>query len=275
MSRSLALGRAFSSPFTLLWQHRELILAIARRELAARYRGSALGVVWLLLAPLLMLAVYSFVFGVVFQVRWGGIGESRLMFAAVLFCGIAIFGLFAEVINRSPQLVLSQVNYVKKVVFPLEVLSCALVLSSAVNFLIALFVLLVFIALSMGMPPLTVLALPVLLIPFLLGLLSVSWMLAALGVYVRDIAQLTGLLATALMFMCPVFYPLSVVPAAYQPYLWLNPMTHVVEAMRAVLIHGELPSAATVLWWWGIALVMMVCGGLFFRRLRPGFADVM
>lgn len=259
----------------LLWRHRQLVSEMTRREIARRHRGSVLGALWLLLGPLLMLAVYAFVFGVVFQVRWGAVGDSKAMFAAVLFCGVSVFGLFADVLNRSSLLVLDNVNYVKKVVFPLEILSCVAVLAGTFHFGFSLLVLLLFVASSIGMPPLSVLALPLVLLPFLLVLVGLSWVVAALGVYLRDLAQLTGLLTTAMMFLSPVFYPITAVPEAYRHLLWINPMTHVVEMFRGVLIFGRWPGPGELVLWWLIAALVLALGYRLFRRLRAGFADVL
>lgn len=262
-------------PLLLAWQHRQLLRELSRREITRRYRGSVLGAVWLLLAPLLMLAVYAFVFGVVFQVRWGNAGDDKAMFAAVLFCGVAVFGLFADVLNRSPQLILDNVSYVKKVVFPLEILSYVAVLAAALNFLFALVVLLGFVAVGIGLPPLSALVLPVLLLPFLLALVGLSWMLAALGVYLRDINQVTGFVTTAMMFLSPVFYPITAVPESYRSLLWLNPITHVVEMFRAVLIFGQWPTLGAIAQFWVLAVLILGAGYALFGRLRTGFADVL
>lgn len=262
-------------PLGLGWQHRQLLWELTRREVVRRYRGSALGAVWLVLAPLLMLAVYAFVFGVVFQVRWGGVGESKPMFAAVLFCGVSVFALFADVLNRSPVLILENVNYVKKVVFPLEILSYVAVLAACLHFGFSLLVLLGFVGVAIGVPPATLLALPLVLLPFLLVLVGLSWLVAALGVFLRDVAQVTGFITTAMMFLSPVFYPVSAVPESYRHLLWFNPMTHVVEMFRSILIFGRWPTWAELLVWWLVAALALALGHGVFRRLRGGFADVL
>ncbi|NMG56050.1 ABC transporter permease [Aromatoleum aromaticum] len=262
-------------PVGLAWRHRELLREMTRREIVRRYRGSALGAIWLVLAPLLMLAVYAFVFGVVFQVRWGGVGDSKAMFAAVLFCGVSVFSLFADVLNRSPMLILENVNYVKKVVFPLEILSYVAVLAACLHFAFSLVVLLVFVGVSMGVPPLSVVALPLVLLPFLLVLVGLSWLVAALGVFLRDVAQVTGFITTAMMFLSPVFYPITAVPESYRHLLWLNPMTHVVEMFRGILIFGRWPAWQELLLWWLVAAGALLIGHAVFRRLRSGFADVL
>ena len=262
-------------PLQLAWRHRRLLQEMTRREIARRYRGSALGALWLVLAPLLMLAVYAFVFGVVFQVRWGGVGDSKAMFAAVLFCGVSVFAVFADVLNRSPMLIIENTNYVKKVVFPLEILSFVAVLAASLHFLFSLVVLLFFTTVSMGWPPASVLALPLVLVPFLLVLVGLSWIVAAFGVFLRDVAQVTGFITTALMFLSPVFYPITAVPEAYRTLLWLNPMSHVVEMLRAVVLFGQWPSVSEVALWWGVAMAVLWAGHAVFRRLRSGFADVL
>lgn len=263
------------NPLRLAWEQRELLAELTRREVSRRYRGSMLGALWLLLAPLMMLAVYAFVFGMVFQVRWGGVGESKALFAAVLFCGVSVFALFSDVLTRSPALVVENTNYVKKVVFPLEILSYVAVAAAGANFLLALCVLLVFVAISLGTLPVTLVMLPVLLVPYLLMLVGLSWFVAALGVYLRDVAQVTGFLSTALIFMSPVFYPASAIPEGYRFLLALNPMAYVVEAFRAILIFGEWPEPRALAVYWAVSLVVLVGGYGWFRRLRRGFADVL
>jgi lipopolysaccharide transport system permease protein len=262
-------------PFSVAWCHRQLLLEMTRREIVRRYRGSVLGAVWLLLAPLLMLGVYAFVFGVVFQVRWGGVGDSKAMFAAVLFCGVSVFAVFADVLNRSPVLIVENTNYVKKVVFPLEILSYVAVLAASLHFLFSLAVLLVFTTVSIGFPSASVLALPLVLIPFLLVLVGLSWVVAAFGVFLRDVAQVTGFVTTALMFLSPVFYPITAVPEDYRHLLWLNPMSHVVEMLRAVVLFGQWPDWHQLVSWWAVAMGTMFLGHAIFRRLRGGFADVL
>ena len=202
--------------FANLWRHRDLIKASAKREVLGRYRGSFLGVLWSFFNPLFMLAVYTFVFSVVFQARWGGGSGSKTEFALVLFAGLLVFNLFAECINRAPGLILSNTNYVKKVVFPLEILPFVALLSALFHTLISLGVWLIAYTLFFGIPHLTVFYLPLVLLPFCLFLMGLSWALASLGVFLRDVSQFIGLLTTALMFLSPIFYPAkSIVSIVY------------------------------------------------------------
>ena len=267
--------RRVMRPLQLAWEQRQLFVELTRREIVRRYRGSMLGMLWLVIAPLLMLAVYSFVFGIVFKVRWGGVGENPAMFAAVLFCGVSVFTLFSEVLNRSPILIIENANYVTKVVFPLEILSYVAVAAATANFLLALGVLLIFVAISIGGLPLTLIMVPLLLIPYILMLVGLSWFVAALGVYLRDVAQVTGFISTALIFLSPVFYPVSAIPEAYRFVLLLNPMAYIVEAFRGVLIFGQWPDWKALAVYWIASAVVLVGGYAWFRKLRRGFADVL
>src|SRR3990172_9983173 len=210
---------------TLMWQ-------FARRDVLARYRGSLLGLGWSFLTPLLMLAVYTFVFRVVFKARWGTGGADDLEFALQVYAGLIVFGLFAEVISRAPRLVLDQPNLVKKVIFPLEILPWIMVLAGLFHLALNLLVLLVAAAITRGGLPLSAFALPLVLASFVPLLLGLGWFLAALGVFIRDVGQIATLAISLLMFLSPVFYPISNLPERWQPWLRANPLTPVIEQVR-------------------------------------------
>lgn len=262
-------------PADSLWRHRHLIVRMAWREVVGRYRGSVMGVLWTFLNPVFMLTIYTFVFSVIFQAKWGAIGNSKSEFAIILFSGLIVFNLFAETVGRAPTLILSNVNYVKKVVFPLEVLPVVTVLAASFHGVVSVLVLLAF-KLSVGgsIPP-TVLLLPVVLFPLLLLTMGVAWFLASLGVYLRDVAQTVGLLVSALMFMSPIFFPISAIPERFRPLMHVNPLTFIIEQTREVLLFGHLPS------WSGLALYGVVSvfsatlGFIWFQKTRRGFADVL
>ena len=245
------------------------------REVAGRYRGSAAGLAWSLFNPLLMLAVYTFVFSVVFRLRWEGAGESRVDFAMLVFSGMIVHGLFAECVNRAPTLVLGSPNLVKKVVFPLEILPWASIGSALFHAAVSTLVLVVFIAVERQALPSTVLLFPLVLAPFVLFTAGVCWWLASLGVYVRDVAHVTGVATTVLLFLSPVFYPVSALPEDYRVLFQLNPLSFIIEQAREVLIWGRLPH------WGGLALytlfsLIAAWAGLYwFQRTRRGFADVL
>jgi lipopolysaccharide transport system permease protein len=258
-----------------LWRNRQLILASAKREVLGRYRGSALGILWSFFNPLLLLAVYTFVFSEVFKARWNTESSSKTEFALVLFGGLLIFNLFGECVNRAPGLILSNANYVKKVVFPLEILPVVALLASLFHAAISLTVWLLAYSVLVGMPHATTLYLPLILVPFLLFILGLSWALASLGVYLRDVAQFIGILTTVLMFLSPVFYPVSNLPEAYRQWLYMNPLTPVIEQTRAVLYWGQAPDFALLAIYWVATFFIAWLGFVWFQKTRRGFADVL
>jgi lipopolysaccharide transport system permease protein len=261
--------------FASQWRHRQLIVQLTKRDVLGRYRGSVMGLAWSFFNPLVMLAVYTFVFSVVFKARWGTGGEDKINFAIILFVGLIVYGLFAECINRAPSLIVSNANYVKKVVFPLEILPSVAIGSALFHAGISLGVLLTAQLLINQRLPWTVIVFPIILLPLLFATSGLAWLLSALGVYVRDIAQITAVFTTILMFLSPLFYPISALPQRYQLWLHLNPLTFIIEEGRNVLIFGNTPN------WigWAIALVasMLISAGGFwwFQKTRKGFADVL
>lgn len=259
----------------LVWRHRLLIAQLTKREVAARYKGSVLGLLWSLVTPIVMLAVYTFVFSVVFKMRWQvGAEQSNLQFALVLFAGLIPFNLFAEVLNSSSGIVSSNPNLVKRVVFPLETLPVVRLCAVLVHNLVGLVVLLIAVALD-GSLSWTVVLLPVVMAPLLLFALGLSYYLAAIGVFVRDVAPTVALVMALLVFMTPVFYPLAGVPEAYRDWLFLNPLTPIVESVRDVVLWQRAPN-----WTWlaGHAVAAaFVCwtGLLFFAKGKRAYADVL
>lgn len=262
--------------FLSFWRNRSLVYALVKREVIGRYRGSFMGLAWSFLNPLFMLAIYTFVFSVAFKARWGvGGEESKADFAIILFVGMIVHGLFAECINRAPGLILSNVNYVKKVVFPLEILSWVAFGSALFHTIISLVVLLTAQLLVSQHMPWTVVLFPLVLLPLGLATMGFTWFFAALGVYVRDIGQITGMFTTVLLFVSAVFFPISAVPAPYQGWLQLNPLVFIIEEGRNTLIFGQLPDMKQL----AIMLVagILVAGAGFtcFQKMRKGFADVL
>ncbi len=258
-----------------LWRNRSLIAASVKREVLGRYRGSLVGILWAFFNPLFMLAVFTFVFSVVFQARWGGGTGSKTEFALVLFAGLMAFTLFAECINRAPSLILSNVNYVKKVVFPLEILPVVTMLSAMFHMLISLGVWFLAYGLFFGVPHPTALMLPIIVTPFLMFIMGLSWALASLGVYLRDVSQIIGVITSVLMFLSPIFYPISALPENYQYLLYLNPLTPVVEMTRDVLYWGKIPDFFVLSIYWLATAVIAWLGFAWFQKTRKGFADVL
>lgn len=268
------------SPLQMLrssFQHRQLILQLTQREISSRYRGSVMGVAWSFINPLLLLTIYTFVFSSVFKARWGvGTGsESKVDFALILFAGLIIHGFCAECINSAPKLILSNVNYVKKVVFPIEILTMTSTLNALFHFGVSLAVLLATQLFFNHSIPLTALYFPLVILPLVFMMIGISWLLAALGTYIRDIGQITGMAVTALLFLSPVFYPISALPVEYQGWLYLNPLTAVIENGRATLLFGQLPDWNSLATSFGIGIAFYVLGCAFFQKTRAGFADVL
>lgn len=259
-----------------LWRNRQLILQMSKREVVGRYRGSVMGMAWSFFNPVLMLAVYTFVFSVVFQTRWGIEGEaSKTSFAILLFVGMIVHGLFAECANRAPSLILGNVNYVKKVVFPLEILPWVAMGSALFHAAISLLVLLVAQLIFHQSLPWTVVLFPLVLLPLLLATMGAAWFLAAIGVYLRDVSQTIGIITTVLLFLSPIFYPISALPEQYRVWLHLNPLTFIIEEGRKTLVLGQMPHWSG----WGVYMVVSVAiawmGFWWFQKTRKGFADVL
>jgi lipopolysaccharide transport system permease protein len=258
-----------------LWRHRELIQASAEREVLGRYRGSAFGLLWSFLNPLLMLAVYTFVFSEIFKSRWNANSDSKTEFALVLFAGLIVFNIFAECVNRAPTLILSNVNYVKKVVFPLEILPFVIVLSSIYHALMSLIVWLVAHLLLIGLPPPSALYLPLIMFPLFLFIMGLSWALASLGVFLRDVGQIIGVVVTVLMFLSPIFYPANAIPENYRHLLFINPLTFVIEQSRDALFWNKSPDFQMLAIYCTVSVVIAWLGFLWFQKTRKGFADVL
>ena len=259
-----------------LWRNRQLIVQMSKRDVIGRYRGSIMGMAWSFLNPLMMLAVYTFVFSVVFKTRWGVAGDvSKSGFAIVLFVGMILHGLFAECANRAPGLVLSNVNYVKKVVFPLEILPWVAMGSALFHAAISLLVLLLVQVTLNHVLPWTAIFFPLVLVPLLLATMGVSWFLAAIGVYLRDVTQTIGIFTTVLLFLSPIFYPVSALPEQYRIWLKLNPLTFIIEEGRKTLLFGQMPDWTG----WGVytiaGLTIAWLGFWWFQKTRKGFADVL
>ena len=266
----LALGKS-------LRRNRQLIVQMTRREVVGRYKGSIMGLAWSFFNPVFMLAVYTFVFSVIFKSHWVGAGDddSKAQFALLLFVGMIVMSLFSDVVNRAPGLVLSNANYVKKVVFPLEILPIIAIGSALFHSLISLAVLLVAFALFNGYLQWTLVFTPLILLPLVILVTGLAWMLASVGVFLRDVGQVIGIVTTVLMFVSPVFYPVSAVPERLRPFILANPLTFIIEQAREVLIWGHLPN------WQGLSAYMLIAvliawaGYAWFQKTRKGFADVL
>lgn len=266
------------SPFHLirsLWKHRQLILDLAKRDALGKYKGSKLGVLWSFLTPVFMLTIYTFVFSEIFQTRWTTGSTSKTEFAIVLFAGLIMFNFFAENVSRAPALIVSNLNFVKKIVFPLEILACVNLVSSLFHMFVSLLVLICFQLLVRGHLPITILLLPMVILPLAMLCLGIAWFLSAIGVFLRDVGQTIGIFVTGLMFLSPIFFPLSSIPLRWQPLAKLNPLVFPIEQARNVQIWGVIPNGAEWLIYASVATLTAWLGFVCFQKTRRGFADVL
>lgn len=261
--------------FTSLLSNRYLAWQLTKRGVLSRYSGSMLGATWSFFQPLLMLGLYSFVFSVVMKARWPDTGEhGGLGYTVVLFAGLIMHGLFSECLGRAPGLIVGTPNYVKKMIFPLDVLPWTVIGSSLIHAGASFLLLLIMEFAVFGYVPLTAFLLPIVVLPYILLLVGIVWGCSALGVFFRDMEQMVGVASSILLFFSPIFFPISALPTGLQSYVYLNPLTFMVEQVRAVMIWGQLPN------WYGLALYSAIAYGIAwfgyygFTRLRRAFADV-
>ena len=256
-------------------EHRFVIGQLAKRAILGRYRGTVLGLLWSLVTPLLLLGVYTFVFGTILEIRWVTQSGGNAEFAAILFSGMLVHGILAECLTQASTLIVTNPQYVKKVVFPLEALPWVTVISAFFQGVISTGILLVYLLISQGSIPWTAVLFPIPLFVLSFVCIAAGWLIAATAVYLKDIAQMMGLLSTVLFFMAPILYPKSVLPVEFQHLLYLNPLTYIIEEFRAVVLWGELPD------WNGLGLYLV--GAIliawlslaWFQKTRKGFADVL
>ncbi len=249
---------------------------MTEREVASKYKGSLLGLAWTIITPLAMLLIYTFVFSQIFKARWEGIEQDApLVFAVNIFAGLIVFNFFSECITKAPFLVIANPNYVKKVVFPLEVLGATTVASATFSALISLGILIVFQWLSFHRIPLTLIWLPLVFAPLILGSLACTWLLSAAGVFVRDISQITGVVLNMTMFITPIFFPASALPGTWGSFLKLNPLTQIIEQTRRIAVMGANPDIGRIAL--GIVIGTIACELSYriFIKSKGAFGDVL
>ncbi|MFZ2752275.1 MAG: ABC transporter permease [Lysobacteraceae bacterium] len=260
-----------------LIKHRRLIAQMTKREVVGRYRGSIMGLAWSFFNPLLMLAIYTFVFSVVFNARWSGIGEesTKMDFAIIFFGGLIMYGVFAECVNRAPTTILGNANYVKKVVFPLEILPVITCGSALFHAAVSIAVLLLAQLVFEGRVPWTAVLFPLVMAPLVMATMGVAWCLSALGVYVRDVNQVTGMITTMMMFLSPIFFPMSAMPEEFRGLIAINPLVYFLEEGRNTLIFGVVPDMLHLVYAWSASIAVAAAGFAVFQKMRNGFSDVL
>lgn len=262
-----------SSGLRSIYTNRSLFRSLVIRDIAARYRGTLLGFLWAVVYPLMMLAVYSFVFGAVFNSRWGG-GGGMKDFVLMMYCGLIVHALFSETLTRSPAAVLGCPSYVKKVVFPLELLPISHLAAAVFNAAIGLGLLCLFLLIQQQSIPLTALLVLPMLLPLLILTAGLAWFLAAIGVFFRDVGQMIGVAMSVLLFLSPVFYPASSAPLLARKLIYLNPLTYPMEELRAVLVLGHQPDWLPWFAYLCVTVAVAATGLWVFQKARPAFADV-
>ena len=253
----------------------ELLLDLIKRDFIGRYKGSLFGFLWSLFNPIVMLGVYTIVFDVALKTKWTSENQHQIAFPIIIFVGMIVNNFFSECLTRASSLVVMHPSYVKKVVFPIEILTCMTVGSAFIHFCISYLVVLVFCLFNNVALGANIFLAPVIILPLILISMGISWMVSALGVYFRDMPQIANMLATITQFIAPVFFPTDNLPAAYQFFVLLNPITLPIIELRNLLFWGE-----AINWFaWGgnfLISILVCCSGLWiFNKLRDGFADVL
>jgi len=251
-----------------------LVWQLTRRNIQIRYRGSVLGIFWSLVTPVLMLAMYTFVFGTILELRWTDQEGGNPEFATILFSGLIVHAYFSECLNVSVDLIPSNRQYVKKVVFPLSSLTLIVILTALFQMIVSTGVLLLYLVIVERALPWTIICIPILFFPLMVMALGFSWIISSSAVYFRDLGQLVGLITLALLFISPVFYETSRLPKVIQPWLYANPITWIIESIRGLLFQGRIPNVFEYLIYLGVAIIVSILGLLWFQKLRPGFSDV-
>ncbi len=262
---------SFLSPL----QHAPLILRLAKREVSSRYRGSFLGLAWSVITPLVMLGVYTFVFSEVFKIRWGTLEQGTGEFALRLFSGLIVFNFFSENTNRAPNLILENASFVKKVVFPLEILPVTGTLSVLFNTLTSMLVLVIgLLVMGKGIGLSVIMLVPV-WVCLVLFTWGIGWFLAGLGVYLRDLRHIVSTGLTILLFMSPIFYPVTALPPKMQKWIYFNPLTFFIEQNRSILMDNRFPDPWHMVFAVGAACLAASAGFALFEKMKRGFPDVL
>ncbi|HEY9111858.1 MAG TPA: ABC transporter permease [Rhodanobacteraceae bacterium] len=262
------------SPYLALTRHFALVMQMARRNVAGRYRGSFAGLFWSFFSPLLMLVIYTFVFGVIFKSRWNEQTTNHFQYAMVLFAGLNISTFFSECAQRATTLIVEHSNFVKRVVFPLETLTWSTIGSGLFHLFVSTIVLLAVLPFVMGYVPWTVIFFPIVVVCFLPFVAASVWLLASLGVYVRDLSQVVGIVTMALMFLAPILYPRTLIPVPYRALLYFNPLTIIAEASQNVLVFGRPPVWSHLAFYALASWLVAWLAFAWFEQTRKGFADV-
>lgn len=263
------------APFIIIFKHRALIFRLSRREILSKYKGSIFGLSWSVIYPILMLGVYTFVFSIVFKARWDSVGSTpKGEFAIILFAGLIIFNFFVECITRSPNLIFENPSYVKKVIFPLEILSITAILTAFFQFIINFGILILFLVIYQNNINFSIILVPIVLFPLIFACIGMSWILASLGVFIRDVHQVIQVISQVLIFLCPVFYSVEMLPKMFRIIIYLNPLTYVINQFRDIVLWNTIPNINFLIMTWASSIIIFLSGFYWFRYTRKAFADI-
>lgn len=268
------LSKNFILLFYSLKNNRYLIWQLGKRQISGRYRGSFLGILWSFINPLLLLGVYAFVFGFVFKAKFAGsLSDNNLDFAIILFTGLIIHQFFAECLSKAPDLIVSNANYVKKIIFPLEVLPWSIMISALFHLIISFLVLLLFYFCVYFSFHWTLIFFPIVLLPLIIITMGITWFLSASGVFVRDMSQFIGFTITIALFLSPTFYPITSLPLPLRYALYANPISFIIIQFRQVVLNGQMPDWYGLIIYSVIAIAIALLGLGWFQKVRSVFAD--
>lgn len=258
-----------------LWRYRSMVWRMTKKEISGKYRGSFLGIFWAIISPIMMLTIYTFVFSVVLKARWGGADQGNVDFAIIFFAGLIVYFFFAECINGAPLLLVSHTSYIKKTIFPIEILPLVATLTSFFHALMSFVVLAGLFLFIYGYIHWTIIFLPIVITPFILLSLGLVWVISSVGVYVKDINHVVSMVTTALLFLSPIFYPASALPEFMRPVFHLNPLTFIIEQTRDIMLWGKIPNFSGLFIYYVLGLSIAFLGLHFFHKLKKSFAEVL
>lgn len=261
--------------FNILWSNKYLLLKLTRKDIAQRYKGSILGIIWLVVIPIIMLCIYTFVFSEIFQAKWGGMTQDKFDFALMLFCGLSAFNMIAEVMSRSCSLIANNTNYVKKVIFPLEILPTVITLSALFNCIISYLILILANLFLRGKISPIIMYWFLAVIPLILLCLGLSYLFSSISVYLKDMSNIISVLITILMYASPIFFSVENVPNTYRKIILFNVITPIVENLRNVMLNYTGLDWGKYLISLALTIVILVVGYITFKKTKEGFADVL
>ena len=252
----------------------ELILELTKKEFYERYKGTFGGIIWSFIQPLFLLTIYTIAFGIILKAKWS-FATNTSDYALMIFAGLLIFNGFAEVMNKSAIIIKANPNFVKKILFPIEILSIVIVLCAFINIFISIIIWIFVFYFFYGYIHITVLYIPFIMIIFVPLLIGLSWIISSVGLIIKDMPHIIGILNHSLLFLTPIFYSLDVAPSIIHNVLIFNPLTFIIETLRSVLYYGILPQHKSLLIYFFISIVFSTFSFYIFKKIRPRFSDLL